>query len=164
MDLKNLIKQGLLGYQPIFFPNGVITGTGLQFFGNLRRMRASTIAGETVKSQKGDVLGLKTDSSNFNLGRLGNLYVPTELGDRSEFDSEFYYCIDESGLDIFAKYNLVLTDMYRYFAFKAMEIAASRSCGIESMMEVGCNTCLFPMAFAEAGIRICHGSDIVDYS
>jgi hypothetical protein len=164
MDLKRLIKQGLLGYQPIFFPNGIITGTGLQFFGNLRRMRAADMPTEAVHAQKEDVLSLKTGSNNFNFGRLGNLYIPSEFGDRSEFNSEFYYCVDEKQLEIFAKYNIVLLEMYRYFALKSLELSASRNCPIESMIEVGSNTCLFPMAFAEAGVKSCHGSDIVDYS
>jgi hypothetical protein len=164
MELKDLIKQGLLGYQPIFLPNGVVTGTGLQFFGNLRAMRAASTAAETAQPEKNDLLSLKTGSNNFNFGRLGNLYVPPELGQRSEFDSEFYYCVDETQLEIFAKYNIVLSEMYRYFAFASLEISASRNCHIESMMEVGSNTCLFPLAFAEAGVKDCHGSDIVNYS
>ena len=164
MELKQLIKQGLLGYQPIFFPNGVITGTGLQFFGNLRRMRAASSGAEVLQSQNDEILGLKTGSDNFNLGRLGNLYVPAEFGDRSELDSEFYYCVDEAQLEIFAKYNIALSDMYRHFVLKSLEISATRNCRIESMIEVGSNTCLFPMTFAEAGVKTCHGADIVDYS
>lgn len=109
MEFKQLIKKGLLGYQPIFFPNGVISGTGFQFFGNLRAMRASAGAlkgaGETRITSSGF---RANDQFNFNRGRLGNLYVPPDQGDTSEFNSEFYYCVDQDDLQHFARYNLIL--------------------------------------------------------
>jgi hypothetical protein len=32
------------------------------------------------------------------------------------------------------------------------------------MIEIGSNTCLFPLEFSRLGVRDCHGADIVDYS
>jgi len=165
MELKDLIKKGLLGYQPIFFPNGVISGAGFQFFGNLRNMRASDPKAGSAQPVGRERLSFGVDDSdNFNRGRLGNLYVPLAYGDRSEFDSQFYYCVEEGDVGHFARYNLALLEMYRYFVSESLKLAATRGCRVESMIEVGSNTCLFPLAFKEAGVAECHGADIVDYS
>jgi len=160
-----MIKHGLLGYQPIFFPNGVISGTGLQFFGNLHGMRASESGAIESGPEQSQVVDFKTnDATNFNKGRLGNLYIPQKYGDRSEFDSEFYYCVDENDAGTFAKYNLALLDMYKHFSRKSLELIRENGITVDSMIEVGANTCLFPLAFAESGVEKCHGADIVDYS
>jgi hypothetical protein len=165
MELKDLIKAGLLGYQPIFFPNGVISGAGFQFFGNLRNMRASDPLAQTAPPEDAEPPAFKAnDSDTFNRGRLGNLYVPPGYGQRSEFDSEFYYCVDEGDVRHLAKYNLLLLEMYKYFVSQSMKLAAEHNCKIGSMIEVGSNTCLFPLAFTEEGVAECHGADIVDYS
>ena len=167
MNFNLWIKKGLLGYQPIFFPNGLISGTGFQFFGNLRGMRGSIPveaepdnSNETSKSS-----GIKVNASfNFNQGRLGNLYLPPSFGNRSEFDSEFYYCVNDGDLEHFARYNLVLLEMYEYFSAKTLEISRDNGIQLDSMVEIGSNTCLFPLAFSKAGLSNCHGADIVDYS
>lgn len=163
MDLRTLIRKGLLGYQPIFFPNGVISGAGFQFFGNLRSMRSSSALHESAISAENGALRTN-DSVDFNRGRIGNLYIPPKFGDRSEFDSEFYYCVDDKDLGHFAKYNLILLRMYQYFARKSLELSNSRNVQIDSMIEIGSNTCLFPAEFSHAGVTACHGCDIVDYS
>lgn len=167
MNFNVWIKKGLLGYQPIFFPNGLISGTGFQFFGNLRSMRGSVSEGERPESssETSNSQGIKVNASfNFNQGRLGNLYVPPNFGDRSQFDTEFYYCVNEGDVEHFARYNLALLEMYEYFAAKAMDISRDSGCQLDSMIEIGSNTCLFPLAFSKAGISRCHGADIVDYS
>ena len=167
MNFNVWIKKGLLGYQPIFFPNGLISGTGFQFFGNLRGMRGSVPKGDRPESssETPNSQGIKVNASfNFNQGRLGNLYVPPNFGDRSQFDTEFYYCVNEGDVEHFARYNLALLEMYEYFAAKAMDISRDSGCQLDSMIEIGSNTCLFPLAFSKAGISRCHGADIVDYS
>jgi hypothetical protein len=167
MNFNVWIKKGLLGYQPIFFPNGLISGTGFQFFGNLRSMRASVPEVERPEnsSETSNSQGIKVNASfNFNQGRLGNLYVPPTFGDRSQFDTEFYYCVDEGDVEHFARYNLALLEMYEYFAAKAMDISRDSGCQLSSMIEIGSNTCLFPLAFSKAGISRCHGADIVDHA
>ncbi len=169
MTIVNQIKKGLLGYQPIFFPNGIITGTGLQFFGNLRSMRGFggtdvTPLSEQDTPNKGAPFGVKVNSFNFNRGQLGNLYIPPELASGLDLNSEFYYCIDESELWHFSRYNIVLLQMYQYFASETMEIAKGSNIILNSMLEIGANTCLFPLAFSELGLNECHGTDIVDYS
>jgi hypothetical protein len=163
MNIRDMIKKGLLGYQPIFLPNGVISGTGFQFFGNLMAARAPVPFRDGSGQESSSPIPVNA-SDTFNQKRLGNLYIPPSFGDRSEFDTEFYYCVDQSDLGDFARYNLVLLEMYKYFAAQALEMANESGCQIDSMIEIGANTCLFPLAFAEAGVKDCHGADIVDYS
>lgn len=173
MSFSSWIKKGLLGYQPIFFSNGLISGTGLQFFGNLRSMRGGASNDEAPvvdqkreenTSDKGAPFGVKVNSFNFNRGQLGNLYIPSALGSSVDLNTEFYYCIDENELWHFSRYNIVLLQMYQYFASRAIEIAKDAEIEIDSMIEIGANTCLFPLAFGELGVKECHGTDIVDYS
>lgn len=167
IDFKSWIKKGLLGYQPVFFPNGLISGTGFQFFGNLRSMRAALqpVSPDKEANAAPSALGFGEDASfNFNRGRLGNLYVPPGFGDRSGLDTEFYYCVEESDLEHFARYNLALLEMYEYFANSALVLSANQGTQLESMIEIGANTCLFPLMFSKGGVAHCHGADIVDYS
>lgn len=159
MDFKELLRKGLLGYQPIFFPNGVITGTGYQFFGNFRQAASSQVVSETDEGEFAD-----SDSIRFNRGCLGNLYVPPELGGAEEFNTDCYYCIDDDELPQFVSDNLLLKRVYEHFVSQALEKARAEKCPIDSMLEVGSNTCLFPIEFARRGVRACHGADIVDYS
>jgi hypothetical protein len=167
LTFKTLIKKGLLGYQPVFFPNGVISGAGYQFFGNLRkthmRMLASDIPSENVIASDSRNIQVKS-SVTFNQGRFGNLYIPAEIGDRSEFDTEFYYCVAEDELEDFVRDNLVLLEMYEYFANSALKLYKEQFCTIDSMIEIGSNTCVFPFVFSKAGVETCHGADIVDYT
>ena len=167
IDFRSWLKKGLLGYQPIFFPNGLISGTGFQFFGNLRSMRAALqpVSPDKETIPANSALGFGEDASfNFNRGRLGNLYVPPGFGDRSGLDTEFYYCVEDSDVEHFARYNLALLEMYEYFANSALALSANQGVALESMIEVGANTCLFPLIFSKGGVTDCHGTDIVDYS
>lgn len=167
MKFKRLLKKGLLGYQPIFFPNGLITGTGYQFFGHLRGKRGAT---STAQQPPDSPPGSATPDAETNESRkqekqrLGNLYVPAKFGEHADFDSECYYCVGEEELGDFVKFNLVLQEMYQHYALKAIELLKSHGIVTDSMIEVGSNTCLFPLAFAKAGVTECHGTDIVDYS
>jgi len=157
MGLSSWLKKGLLGYQPIFFPNGLISGTGFQFFGNLRSMRAATKPLDSTPVID-DSAGIKENASfNFNQGRLGNLYIPPGFGDGSNLDSEFYYCVDDAELEHFARYNLALIEMYEYFAKSALAVASEQGWGLDSMIEIGANTCLFPLIFSKEGVADCHG-------
>lgn len=159
MDFKQLLKRGLLGYQPIFFPNGVITGTGYQFFGNIRRGNAPNqdrpVCSEGIA---------ENESSRFNPGQLGNLYIPPSVADRDSLNSDFYYRIDDGELPLFVRDNLLLKRVYEYYVKRALAAAIDYGCPIASMLEVGSNTCLFPVTFSRAGVAECHGADIVDYS
>ncbi len=167
LSFKTLIKKGLLGYQPVFFPNGVISGAGYQFFGNLRKthmqMLASDIPSENVIASDSRNIQVKS-SVTFNQGRFGNLYIPAAIGDRSEFNTEFYYCVAEDELEDFVRDNLVLLEMYEYFANSALKLYKEKFRTIDSMIEIGSNTCVFPFVFSKAGVEICHGADIVDYT
>lgn len=165
MGFSSWMKKGLLGYQPIFFPNGLISGTGFQFFGNLRNMRAATQPLGSPPPVVDDSAGIKENASfNFNQGRLGNLYIPPGFGDRSNLDTEFYYCVDDAELEHFARYNLALLEMYEYFGKSALAVASEQGLSLDSMIEIGANTCLFPLIFSKEGVADCHGADIVDYS
>lgn len=159
MNFKELLKKGLLGYQPIFFPNGVITGTGYQFFGNFRL--AAEIPVDDSSSQNGFA---ECNETQFNPRRLGNLYIPPEVGSVEDFNSECYYGIAENELPQFIADNLLLKRVYQHFVEKTLETAGSAQVPLDSMLEVGSNTCLFPLEFSKSGVPACHGADIVDYS
>lgn len=154
MDFKELLRKGLLGYQPMFFPNGVITGTGYQFFGNLRQ------AGREKQFRA----VAENESQRFNPRRLGNLYVPPDLGSDADYDTDCYFRIEADELPQFVADNLRLQEVYRHFVRAALAAAGEAGCPIGSMIEIGSNTCLFPLEFARAGVPTCHGADIVDYS
>jgi len=155
MDFIDLINKGLLGYQPIFFPNGVITGTGLQFFGNLR--------GAPSRPQ-GQSQFASASKENFNPRRFGNIYVPPHLRRKDGLDSDFYFTIDDDDLPQFVRDNLQLLSLYRHFVRGTLEALTAEGCAIGSMMEIGCNNGLFPIEFSASGIADCHGADIVDYA
>ncbi len=156
MQFSDLFKKGLLGYQPIFFPNGVISGAGYQFFHNFRN--ADNNIGKTKKNID-DVT-----SKSFNKMQVGNLYIPKTIQDSSEFDTKFYFSIDENELIQFTEDNLVLLNIYKHFALESLNILNSNNSKINSMIEVGCNTAVFPSIFSKAGVALCNGADIVDYS
>mgnify|MGYP000852521268 FL=1 len=159
MNFKDLLKKGLLGYQPIFFPNGVITGTGYQFFGNFR------LAAETPVEDSSDQNGFAdSNETKFNPRRLGNLYIPPEVGGVQEFNTECYYRIADHELPQFVADNLLLKRIYQHFVAKTLETAGAGRVQLDSMLEVGSNTCLFPLEFSKSGVAACHGADIVDYS
>lgn len=159
MNFKELLKKGLLGYQPIFFPNGVVSGTGYQFFGNFRLAEETPV--EDSSSQSGFAY---SNEAKFNPRRLGNLYIPPEVRGLEEFDTECYYRIADNELPQFVADNLLLKRVYQYFVAKTLETAGAEQVRLDSMLEVGSNTCLFPLEFSKSGVAVCHGADIVDYS
>lgn len=159
MLMADFLKRGLLGYQPFFFPDGLITGTGYQFFGNLIKDHIN--AHPEFDSEIFDFK--ENDSSAYNRGKFGNLYLPGKYGDL-EVDSSCYYQINDNQVHDFAKYNLALQKMYNDFVTQALSIASAHGVQLESMIEVGANTCLFPFMFYRHGLNACHGADVVDYS
>lgn len=159
MDFKELLKKGLLGYQPIFFPNGVITGTGYQFFGNFRPAVAATIANDSSQNGFAD-----NNKAKFNPRGRGNLYIPPEMGWVEEFNTDCYFCIDGDELSQFVADNLLLKRVYEHFVAKVMDQTLNEQVELKSMIEIGSNTCLFPIEFSKRGVASCHGADIVDYS
>ncbi len=151
--LKDLLRRGLLGYQPFNFDNGVSLGTGLQLFG-----RPSEVLGA---SDSASFLKSPGELHNFT---LGNIFIPPHLRGQLEYPlSNFYLPTSDADAKFLVQRNAQLSDLYGYFVEEALKILATNQVSIRNVTELGSNSCLFEFLFAARGIAGT-GVDIVDYS
>ena len=147
-ELINCMKTGKLGYQPIFFNNGIVLGTGMQFFKPFDRKRPK-------------ILKKSSDSPNHG---LGNIYIPPELKDKiTPPDSDFYLPISEDNKDEFIKYNQLLFDLYDYTVKTVFSELKKQKIEVDSVTELGGNTGLFGSLCLDY-VKDAINADIVDYS
>lgn len=147
-DLSNCMRSGLLGYQPIFFENGIVLGTGLQFFHASDKKLTKTLK----------------NSADLPNHLLGNIYIPPNLKDKIQVpDSDFYLPVAEENKNLFIKYNQLLSDLYKYLVNAVFHELREQSAKVDSVTELGGNTGLFGSMCLEH-VEDVTNADIVDYS
>ena len=148
-DLNDVMKRALLGYQPLFLKNGIVLGTGMQFFHS------------GTKKKLSKTMNKPTDLANHE---LGNIYIPSELKNQITIpESDFYLPIAEENKADFLKYNQLLLNLYKYLVDAVFGVLEKNSVEIKSVTELGGNTGLFgSLCLEHANYAI--NADIVDYS
>lgn len=145
--LATIINSGLVGYQPFFLENGVVLGTGLQFFA----------AGEKRLDK---ILSKASDLPNAD---LGNIYIPKDLLASIKLPaSDFYTQVSEENKERFIHDNRLLLRLYQHLVEAAFLKLKERSITIESFIELGGNTGLFG-SIALEHVNKAINVDIVDY-
>lgn len=146
-DLNKIMGMALLGYQPMFFENGIVLGTGMQFFHSGNEKLTKTM----------------TNSADLPNHLVGNIYIPPNLKEQISIpNSEFYLPVSEENKDIFIKYNQLLSDLYKYLVDTVFDELKKNSVEVSSVTELGGNTGLFG-TLCLAHVQDAVNADIVDY-
>ena len=107
-DLNDIMKRALLGYQPLFLKNGVVLGTGMQFFHSSTKKKLS----KTINKP-----------SELPNHKLGNIYIPPELKNQITIpESDFYLPIAEENKTDFLRYNQLLLNLYKYLVDAVFDV------------------------------------------
>lgn len=148
-NLRRALHAALLGYQPMFLKNGIVLGTGLQFFG---------VAPAGNKSD-----GLLVAPEGLATSNFGNIYIPKELRNQFEApESPHYQSASDDDFEAFCKANSLLQELYQYVIDSAFTICRDAGHPIKSFVELGGNTGLFgSMALEHVDRSV--SIDIVNY-